>query len=240
MGSGSKDSRPPFAKRTPAAESLRTEGDCLKLLRRADLPADALQEILGDRNVRKFHAVRRALAAHPRTPRGDALALVATLFWRDLAALSADTRVHPAIRRAADLDLLRRLPEMAVAERVDLARAVGRGALLYLRLDPDPRVLASVLENRFLIEADVIQAATATLGDREPCLCLIAEHPRWGLRRAVRSAILRNPVLPVAVALSLLTRASLEDLRGILESPRTAAIVRACAERVLAERGAAV
>ncbi len=219
---------------------MRTEGECLKLLRRPDLPVETLQEILSDRGARKFHAVRRALAAHPRTPRGDALGLVATLFWRDLAWLSADVRVHPAIRRAADLDLLRRLPEMAVAERVDLARNVGRGALLYLRLDPDPRVLASVLENRFAIEADIVQAAAAELGARSDCLALIACHPRWGLRPAVRSAILRNPRLPVPLALSLLTRASLDDLRGILESARTPVLVRACAERVLAERVAAV
>jgi len=219
---------------------MRTEGECLRLLRRADLARETLLEILGDRSVRKFHAVRRALAAHPRTPRGDALALVATLFWRDLAALSADSRVHPAIRRAADLDLLRRLPEMAVAERVDLARSVGRGALLYLRVDPDARVLASVLENRFAIEADVIQAATVETGDREDCLVLIAGHPRWGLRPGVRSAILRHPALPLGIALSLLTRASLEDLRGVLESPRVPGLVKACAERVLAERGARV
>jgi hypothetical protein len=219
---------------------MRTEGECLRLLRRPDLPAETLQEILSDRGARRFHAVRRALAAHPRTPRTDALALVATLFWRDLAWLSADVRVHPAIRRAADHDLLRRLPEMAVAERVDLARSVGRGSLLSLRLDPDPRVLASVLENRFAIEADVVQAAAAVLGSRAECLALIAGHPRWGARPAVRSAILRNPVLPVHLALSLLTRASLDDLRGIVESPRAAALVRACAERVLAERVAAV
>ncbi len=219
---------------------MRHEGECLKLLRRADLALETLHDILADRHARKFHAVRRALAAHPRTPRGDALGLVATLFWRDLAALSADARVHPAIRRAADLDLVRRLPDMAVAERVDLARNVGRGALLYLRLDSDPRVLASVLENRFAIEADVIQAATLETGEREDCLVLIASHPRWSVRPGVRSAILRNPDLPVAVALSLLTRASLDDLRGILESPRTTVLVRACAERVLAERGAAV
>ena len=219
---------------------MRTEGECLRLLRRADLARETVLEILGDRSVRKFHAVRRALAAHPRTPRGDALGLVATLFWRDLASLSADTRVHPAIRRAADLDLLRRLPDMAVAERVDLARNVGRGALLYLRMDPDPRVLASVLENRFAIEADVIQAATIEAGERDNCLVLIAEHPRWGLRPGVRSAILRHPALPLGVALSLLTRASLDDLRGVLESPRVSAIVKACAERVLAERGVEV
>ena len=219
---------------------MRSEGECLRLLRRADLALETLLEILSDRHARKFHAFRRARAAHPRTPRGEALNLVATLFWRDLAALSADARVHPAIRRAADLDLVRRLPDMAVAERVDLARNVGRGALLYLRLDSDSRVLASVLENRFAIEADVIQAATLETGEREDCLVLIASHPRWSVRPGVRSAILRNPDLPVAVALSLLTRASLDDLRGVLESPRTRALVRACAERVLAERGAAV
>jgi hypothetical protein len=219
---------------------MRSEGECLRLLRRRNLPLETLQEILADRAARKFHVVRRALAAHPRTPRGDALALVGTLFWRDLAWLSADVTVHPAIRRAADLDLVRRLPDMAVAERADLARNVGRGALLFLRLDPDPRVLASVLENRFLIEADVIQAASLDRGERAACLALIADHPRWSLRAAVRSTILRNPSLPVPLALSLLTRASLEDLRGVRDSPRSADLVRACAERVLAERTAGV
>ena len=218
---------------------MRTEGDCLKLLRRANLPLETLQEILSDRAVRKFHAVRRALAAHPRTPRTDALALVATLFWRDLAFLSGDARVHPAIRRAADLDLLRRLPDMALAEKVDLARNVGRGTLQSLRLDPDPRVLASVLENRFAIEADVVQAAIQPDASPE-ILSLIAEHPRWGARPAVRSAVLRHPALPAPLALSLLTRASLEDLRGLRDSPRVTDLLKACAQRVLAERAGEV
>lgn len=214
---------------------MRTEGECLKLLRRADLPEETLQEILSNREVRKFHAVRMALAAHPRTPRSDALSLVATLFWRDLARLSADARVHPAIRRAADQDLLRRLPEMAVAEKTDLARTVGRGTLLFLRRDPDPRVLASVLENRFTVEADVLQAACRP-GATEANLSLIAGHPRWSLRPAVRGAILRHPNLPLPLALSLLTRASLEDLKGVRDSPRSSVLLRACAERVLAVR----
>jgi hypothetical protein len=214
---------------------MRTESECLKLLRRANLAPETLQEILSDRAVRKFHAVRRALAAHPKTPRGDALGLVSTLFWRDLAHLSADSRVHPAIRRAADQDLLRRLSEMALAEKVDLARTVGRGTLIALRLDPDVRVLASVLENRFTIEADVVQAAVQPLASAG-VLSLIAAHPRWGLRPAVRSAVLRHINRPDALALTLLPRASLEDLRGVRDSPVTSPLLRACAERVLAER----
>ena len=212
----------------------RHEGEYLRQLRRGDLAEDALREILADRSARKFHAVRMALAAHPGTPRADALALVATLFWRDLAHLSASSRVHPAIRRAADQDLLRRLPEMAVSERIDLARSVGRGTLLQLRLDPDPRVLAAVLENRFTTEPDVVQAAART---RVPAILeLIAGHARWIARAGIRSAVLRNPALPRAVALGLLSRASLEDLRGLRDSPRTSALIRACAERVLADR----
>jgi hypothetical protein len=214
---------------------MRSEGECLELLRRADLPEETLRQLLADRHIRKFHAVRRALAGHPHTPRGEALSLVRTLFWRDLAELSADARVHPAIRRAADQDLLRRLPEMAVAERVDLARTAGRGILLYLRLDVDARVLSSVLDNRYATEPDVIQATIQARATPESLSC-IAGHPRWGSRPAVRSALLRHPALPPAVALSLLSRASLDDLRGIRDSIRASPLIRACAERVLAER----
>ena len=214
---------------------MRSEGDCLQLLRRADLPEETLRALLANRAIRKFHAVRRALAAHPRTPRGEALTLVRTLFWRDLAELSADARVHPAVRRAADQDLLRRLPEMAVAEKVDLARTAGRGTLLSLRLDPDVRVLTSLLDNRYTTEPDVIQATIQARATPESLEC-IARHPRWGSRPSVRSALLRHPQLPANVALTLLTRASLDDLRGVRDSERASPLLRACAERVLAER----
>jgi hypothetical protein len=212
---------------------MGTEGHYLRLLRRGDLGLESIDEILKDRSARRFHAVRLALAAHPRTPRREALNLVITLFWRDLAHLSADMRVHPEIRRAADRDLLRRLPEMALAERIDLAKVVGRGALTALRFDPDPRVLAAVLDNRFATEPDVVQAAAR---GEEPVLRVIAEHPRWSVRRPVRSALLRNRRLPVALALALLTQASAQDLEGLRDSPGVPRLLKACAERVLAQR----
>ncbi|MFN2387639.1 MAG: hypothetical protein ABR576_15390 [Thermoanaerobaculia bacterium] len=213
----------------------RLEGDFLRSLRDPSLEASHLEQLLRDPAARRYHAVRVALAAHPTTPRREALALVSTLFWRGLARLSADARVHPEIRRAADRDLLRRLPEMALAERVDLAKTVGRGALLQLRFDPDPRVLAAVLDNRFLTEPDVVQAAAHT-GAGEASLGVIAEHPRWVLRATVRSALLRNPRLPAPLALALLSRASADDLEGLTLSPTVSPLLKACAERVLAQR----
>jgi hypothetical protein len=119
-----------------------SEANYLKLLKRADLPPETLERLLADRSARRYHAVRLALAAHPRTPRREALSLVATLFWRDLAHLSADVRVHPEVRRAADRDLLRRLPEMALAERKmrDIDEQVRS---LHMARDRDPNVLAT-------------------------------------------------------------------------------------------------
>ena len=216
---------------------MRPEGHYLRLLRQGDLTAETFEGILQDRSARKFHAVRLALASHPRTPRREALSLVSTLFWRDLAHLSADMRAHPEVRRAADRDLLRRLPEMALAERIDLAKVAGRGTLIVLRMDPDPRVLAAVLDNRFATEPDVVQAAARGAA---PVLEVIAEHPRWSLRLAVRSALLRNRDLPLARALTLLTRASADDLLGLRDSPGVPQILKACAERVLAQRAGEV
>jgi hypothetical protein len=214
---------------------MRPEGYYLKLLRQADLPFEALQAILADRAARKYHAVRRALASHPRTPRREALSLVSTLFWRDLAHLSADSKVPPEVRRAADRDLLRRLPDMALAERVDLAKTVGRGTLVLLRLDPDPRVVSAVLDNRFATEPDVVRAAARAEAPPE-VLAVIAGHPRWSLRPGVRSALLRNPSLPRPLAVSLLTRASRGDLEGLLAAPGISQFLRLCAKRVLAQR----
>ena len=83
--------------------------------------------------------------------------------------------------------------------------------------------------------------ATVLIVEDEPAILeLIAAHPRWIVRSAVRSAVLRNTALPRAVALGLLSRATLDDLRGIRDSPGSSALLRACAERVLAKRQAAV
>jgi hypothetical protein len=212
-----------------------SEAHYLKILRRLDLPPALLDQILSDREARKYHTVRRALAGHPRTPRREALSLVSTLYWKDLADLSADARVQPEVRRAADRDLVRRVPDMALAEKVVLARSAGRGVLLVLRFDPDPRVLAGVLDNRLTIEPDV--AGVAARKQSPPAaLEAIAAHPRWGVRAALRSALLRNPRLPTAVALSLLSASTAADLAGVRGSPHVSRLIKACAERVLAER----
>ena len=214
---------------------MGVEGQFLRQLRRADLAAADIERMLQDPEARRFHAVRLALARHRNTPRMQAVSLVETLFWRDLAHLSADVRAHPEVRRSAEAHLRRRLPELAVAERVDLARSAGRGALVMLRQDPDPRVVAAFLENRFATEADVVQVAALSRA-LPGSLAAIAGHPRWSLRRAVRDALLANPGLPEDSAEEILDRLTDRELDVLLSEPTGPEGIRKLAQRVLARR----
>ena len=214
---------------------MGAESEHLRLLKRPDLPASEVERILGDREARRFHSVRLAIAAHRNTPRAEAISLVETLFWRGLAFLSTNALVHREVRRAADVALQRRLPEMTLAERVDLARSVGRGTLPAVRQDPDPRVLAALLDNRLAIEADVVAVAASARSAPES-LATLAGHPRWRRRTGVRDALLANPGLPGGVAEALLAEATEVELARISERRENPPAIRAAAQTVLAQR----
>jgi hypothetical protein len=107
--------------------------------------------------------------------------------------------------------------------------------LLFLRQDPDVRVVAAFLDNRFATEADVLQAATQARV-RPESLAAIARHPRWSLRRSVRDALLRNPSLPAASAEALLDQAEDRELEHLQEDLGAPPAIRAIAQRVLARR----
>lgn len=213
---------------------MRAEGRIRALLSRPDLAPSDLEAILRDPDARRYHAVRLALASHRLTPRAEALSLLETLFSYDLAHLSADVRAHPEVRRAADRTLLRRISEMAVAERVRLARSTGRGLLAVLRVDPDPRVVAAFLDNRFATEADVLAALEP--GAHPEALAAVARHPRWSLRRPVREALLGHPRLCENALTELLERADDEDLSAWTVPRGASPGLRASAQRVLARR----
>jgi hypothetical protein len=189
------------------------ERDHLRRLESADLSSEEIRGFLGDPGARRLHVVRRALAAHPRTPRTEALSLIPTLYWKDLAWISSDARAHPEVRRAADAELLRRLPGLAIAEKVEVARSGGRGMIAALRRSAEPPIVLALLRNRFTVEGDVVYMGLAA---RDPeTLDAIAGDASWSCRASVRAAVARNRWTPVALAARLLPGIPLTDLREI-------------------------
>jgi len=193
--------------------------EALQALRNAHCSAEAVELLAGQARLLAFYELRRALALHPRSPEPLALRFVPGLFWRDLMALGLDTRVRPRMRRAADQRLAGRLPELALGEKVALGRRCGAAILSLLRHDPNPRVVAAVLDNPRLTE-DLLAPLVHAPATPPAVLALVAADRRWGVRPAVQSALARHPATPLPTALRLLPLLAKSELRAVAHDPR--------------------
>ena len=203
-----------------------------QILRHPFLGAKAIQLLLEDRQLVGSYEVRRELAGHPKTPNARAMQLVATLYWRDLARLSSESRVRPMVRRAAERRLAERLPGLSAGEKVAIARRCGPGLVTRIGQDPNPRVLQALLDNPRLTEGALLQLVSRDSA-RPELLALVARDRRWGVRYRVRVPICRNPNTPVATALAQLAALRKLDLEKVAEDPRLASAVRRRANLLL-------
>jgi hypothetical protein len=209
------------------------------LLRNRAVPAEVLARIGRDRRLTRYREVRAALVEHPRTPFVIARNQLPHLFWRDLAAVSANVRLSPVVRRDADAILGRRLPELALGEAITLARVAGRGLVTLLRDEGDPRVLRALAGNPRATEADVVRMAARK--DAPPAfLEWVAGSSHWCVRRGVRLAVLRHPRTPAPAALRLVARIPRSDLEILRRDPAVPRLVRVAVERRALSRSAPV
>jgi hypothetical protein len=100
---------------------------------------------------------------------------------------------------------------LTLGERKALARTHDREQLQLLLRDPHPAVVAILIDNPHLTEADVLRIAAARPAV-PAALALIAAHPRWSARHAVRRALVQNPALPLADAIRVATTLRPSDL----------------------------
>jgi hypothetical protein len=208
------------------------------LLRNRRASATLLTRIGRDRRWTRNSEVRRLLVQHPQVPMGLARTLLSHLFWKDLLEVSVNLRVHPVIRRQAERMLQVRVEDLALGEKITLARRAPRAVIASLIHSDDPRLLRAVLGNVTLIEQDAVTIAKAgRTGD--DVLAHVAAHPRWGVRRAVRQALIRNPRTPVPVALRMIGGLTRRDLQELIRDAEVPKIVRVGAERRLEGRDVA-
>jgi hypothetical protein len=209
-----------------------TPNEMTLLLRNRFISPSLLARLGQDRQWTRYYEVKRGVVHNPRTPYPVARNLVGHLYWRDLTETLEDARLHPALRRQAEQILKERLPEMSLGERISIARRATGGLIAGFRGSGEVRVLRALLGNPKLKEQDAEAVAS---GEEAPgeVLGWLTRHPKWGNRRAVRWALVRNARTPVADALKLvakLPRRELEQLATEEEAPK---IVRVGAVRRL-------
>lgn len=166
------------------------------------------------------------------TRSSPSLEALAPLGWRDLARLVNDPRSHPRLRASAEARLAEAIETLTQGERRSLARLATRALIPRLLRVRDARVMAAVLGNPRLIEADVL-AIAGDAGTQPACLSQIARCALWSARRGVKMALALNPACPPADALRSLVGMHAHDLERVAQDPSASPLARTGAARRL-------
>jgi hypothetical protein len=194
----------------PALEETHV---CL-LLERKSLPGEILDEVARRKPLLKSYRVKRSLAFHPRAPRLISLRLLKDLYLMDLVQVAILPGVSAELKRNAEDQLLARLPQLPLGQKITLARrgpARVAGALL---ADGHARVISIVLDNPYMTEAQILRALSR---EKLPTSVIpaIVHHRKWSITYSVRLALVRHPSAPLATILSYLPELTVSDLREL-------------------------
>jgi len=186
---------------------------CL-LLERKDLPGEVLEEVARRKSLLKSYRVKRSMAFHPRTPRLVSLRLLRDLYLMDVVQVAILPGVSAELKRNAEEQLLARLPQLPLGQKITLARrgpARVAGALL---AEGHAQVISIVLDNPYMTEAQILRALSR---ERLPISVIpaIVQHRKWSISYNVRLALVRHPATPLASILSYLPELTVSDLREL-------------------------
>jgi len=185
-----------------------------QLLERKDLPGEILEEVGRRKHLLKNYRVKRALAFHPRAPRLISLRLLRDLYLMDLVQVTLSPGVPAELKRNAEEQLLARLPQLPLGQKITLARrgpARVTGALL---AEGHAQVISIALNNPNVTEAQVLKVLSR---EKLPTALIpaISQHRKWSVSYNVRLALVRHPSSPLATILAYLPEITVSDLREL-------------------------
>jgi len=211
--------------------SVLLEDEALSILEHPYCTPQICNSIARDARLAAFYSVRLKLVAHRQTPQAHAVKFVHYLYWSDLMRLSVDVRVPAQVRRTIDTQLLTRVVEMTLGERISSARRCSYALIKHFLFDPNPRVFEALLCNSRLREDELLVLATSARATPDQ-LAQIAGDAKWSYRYALRKALVMNAKTPRAVAASQLRFLTRRDRRAIHSHPDTSVYLRRCIERL--------
>src|SRR5437588_13007812 len=186
---------------------------CL-LLGRNDLPGEILEEVGRRKPLLKSYRVKKALCFHPRGPRLVTLRLIRDLYLMDLVQLALSPAVPAELKRNAEEQLLARLSQIPLGQKITLARRGPARVAGVLLTEGHPQVLTVVLDNPYLTEAQILKTLSR---EKLPAgvVPAIIHHRKWSISYNIRIALLRQPSAPLAAILSYLPQLTVSDLREL-------------------------
>src|ERR1700732_1294816 len=197
--------------------------DVAVLLTRKYLPTGVIEEICKRREWLKTYALKKAVARHPHTPRLVSLRVLRELYLMDLVQIALLPGVSAELRRNAEDQLITRLPQLPLGQKITLGRRGPARVAGLLLSEGHPLVVPVALDNSHFTTAQILKVL-AREGVPESVVHAIAQHRKWSCDYNVRLALVRNPSTTLATSLSFLPELTVSDLHelaapGILPEP---------------------
>lgn len=210
----------------PSAEVLHatlknislTEEHLLQLLKRQDLSSDILKAISKHR-LGQSHQVTISIIRNTALPPALAKQLMAKLRLFELLSLCILPGQSSDIRVAAEHSICQRLPSEPLGNKISLAKRASSNLLLPLLKEGHPQILEASLENPRLQESAIFQFLTSGTTSPET-ISMVARHPRWGKRKNLQRAILKNHHTPQVWFIHFLPCLATMEVRNLLHSNR--------------------
>lgn len=137
----------------------------------------------------------------------------------------------PAAEEPKSGNLFDRLKAMTVAEKMQLALSGSRDERIALLRDNMKTVHIFVLKNP-RIGLDEVQAAAKNANLSPDALKMICEHREWSANPTLCTALVRNPKTPLPLALKLLDRVPVSDLRVLAKGGAREQLVHAARRKI--------
>lgn len=103
---------------------------------------------------------------------------------------------------------------ITLGERRAMAKGWVKDKLDRLLSDPDPIVIANILNNSKITEKEIVKIASKRPNSPN-ILRLISTHKRWGTRYVIKKALVQNPYTPPRISLGLLEFLFSQDLKEV-------------------------
>jgi hypothetical protein len=185
------------------------------LLQRKDLQPEFLEAVLQRRHFLKNYVVKKLLAFHPHTPRTEGQRLLRDLYLMDLVTFSISPGVSPDLKRKAEDQVIAKLPQLPLGQKITLARRAPARIAGALLADGQPNVVKAALLNPNLTEAQVLRVLAR---EKLPPVVTqsIAKDIKWSHVYNVRIALLRQSSTTLTTILAFLPELTISDLRELV------------------------
>lgn len=220
---------------SPASASKREIQDVLSRLENKSLTSLEIEQLARSKSILREYRVKRAIAFHPHAPRTLALRLIRELYTADLMRLAQSPAAAADLQTIAEQALIARLPQLALGEKIALARQASSRVVAALLIEGHRKVASPSLDNPRLTEAQLLKVL-AKGKIAPPVMTAVCHHEKWTALATVRMALVRHPQTPLDAAAKFLRLMTNAELQSLAEIGALAAPLRLEIERELEKR----